>query len=268
MVPVTHKWKREVGHFTPTRCFFLNRWEEKKIQERQRGAVLVTNLVLSSLPCTSRVHGWLIALFSRVIPALLSFLTLSMVPHLKKPKCQTNLEDEVQPRGEVFIYWHCWETAANSYETVSQRRTLLFLWPHSFSTCISFYAFLLFLHYMYCHIGKHTTYSWTLQAEGLHKKLQQAILHELRTRATTQLRRQKYFLGVEWKLLKPSTAAIVRLLTLRYAPLWFPFLFKTTSKQHFAQSVTTNQQYTHFFGGVYASVFIAFKVFICHNPSL
>lgn len=197
MVPVTHKWKCGLGRFTPTRCFFgfFNRWEERrrlsKKYKRQRGAVLVTNLVLSFLPCTSRVHAWLIALFRVSYLSFLSFLTLSMVPHLKKPECQTNVEDEVQPRGEVFVYWHCRETAANSYETVSQRQTLLFLWPHSFSTCISFYAFLLFYHYMSCHIGKHTKYSWTLQAEVLHKEQQQAILHELGTRATKQLRRQK-----------------------------------------------------------------------------
>lgn len=51
----------------------------------------------------SRVQVWLPA-FSRVTAALLSFLTLSVAPYLKKPLCQTNLEDEVRPKGRgLFI---------------------------------------------------------------------------------------------------------------------------------------------------------------------
>lgn len=86
MVPVTHKWKRELGHFTPTRCFFLIAERKgEKIQECQRGAVLVTNLVLSFLPCTSRVHAWLIALFRVSYP--LSYLSWHSpwFPILKSP---------------------------------------------------------------------------------------------------------------------------------------------------------------------------------------
>lgn len=103
--------------------------------------------------------------FSRVTPALLSFLTLSMAPYLKKPVCQTNLEDEVQPKGRgLFI-----GIVEQQLPTAIKRRVRAFI---SSTSSLHLYFFLCFSPLFPNHTGKHAKYNRALQAEVLHKKQQ------------------------------------------------------------------------------------------------
>lgn len=83
--------------------FFIisRRWRNLKRRRRCKRMQPWWLSWLSFLPCTGFKFGC--QPFSRVTPALLSLLTLSVAPYLKKPVCQTNLEDEVQPRGRAFF---------------------------------------------------------------------------------------------------------------------------------------------------------------------
>lgn len=86
--------------------FFFKKIAERrgeKIQERQRGAVLVTNLVLSFLPCTSRVRAWLIALFRVSYP--LSYLSWHSPwsPILKSPNVRLIWKMKCN-QGERFLF--------------------------------------------------------------------------------------------------------------------------------------------------------------------
>ncbi len=112
---------------------------------------------------------------SCVTLALLSFLTLSMVPYLKKPGCQTNLEDEVQPKGRgLFI------GIVEQQLPTAVKKTVRAEPFHFFSLLLSapvFLSVLFFSFFLYLsrHTGKHAKYSRALQAEGLHKEQQQDI---------------------------------------------------------------------------------------------
>lgn len=163
-----------------------------------KGAALVTKLVwafhhvLQGFKSGSQP-------FLRVIPTLLSFLTLSMVPHLKKPQCQTNMEDEMQPTGELLfigIVEKQLPTATKHWVSVEP---LYFV-----NVILSPPVFLLFFHYMSCHAGKHTKYSRTLQAEGLCK--QQDIQHELGTRGHHTAEKTEVLKEPLWRGVKMSKA--------------------------------------------------------------
>lgn len=130
------------------------------------------------LPCTLEIKGSSPGSqpFLRVISALLSFLTLSMVPYLKKPECQTNLEDEVQPKGRgLFI-----GIVEQLMPTATKKRVRNFISSACFPLhlyfflCFSF-PLSIFDHFLCCHTEKNTKYSRVLQAEGLHKDQQRDI---------------------------------------------------------------------------------------------
>lgn len=108
-----------------------------------------------------------------------------MVPYLKKLECQTNLQDEVQPKGGGGLFIGIVEQQLpTAMKTRVRAEPFQSLQPPSPSTCISFCAFLLFVPLS---VSKHTKYSRELQAQGLHKEQQRGVGQARGTKATETL---------------------------------------------------------------------------------
>lgn len=110
--------------------------------------------------------------FLCVKPALLSYLTLPIVPCLK-----TNLKDEVLPKGRRLFIGIVEQQLPKARKKRVRAQSfhffIILLSPSS--------TFLLFFHYLSHHTGKHNKYSRVLQVEVLHKeqhKEQQQIIKQ------------------------------------------------------------------------------------------